>query len=137
MALPRADQDRLRQPISLKPIYGRIEFANGVPVKVDSVALAAEAVVFTPPAVTARDLYEVSFQLSETAGGQGLVTVGIDHGAGGSLAANEQILTTFDVPALWTTEWFGPYLLDGTDTLRAAETGAGTVSIHFFIRKVL
>ncbi len=123
-------------PLSLKPIFGKIEMSEGAPIKVDSVALAAEAVVFTPPNTRQQNVYEVWFQLSETAGSQGLVTIGIDAGAGGGLIAAEQILTTWDVPALHTTEWFGPYTMDGTDTLRAAETGAGTVSIHFKIREL-
>ena len=109
---------------------------TGSPIKVDSVALAAEAVVFTPPNTQQSAVYEVSFQFSETAGSQGLVTVGVDAGAGGSLGAGEKILTTFDVPALWTTEWFGPYTMDGTDRLRASETGAGTVNMHFRVRQI-
>ena len=45
MASPEFSET-IKQPIGLKPITGRLDFMSGVPIKVDAVALAAEAIVF-------------------------------------------------------------------------------------------
>jgi len=98
----------------------------------------AEAVIWDPGTNSAVQ-YEVRIFLCNEDTSAHNVTVGIDVGAGGGLAAGEYILKAYTIPANSVLDLSNfPFFIDGDDTIRGFDGGGDVhvVSIHLNIRQV-
>lgn len=81
--------------------------------------------------LTSGAVYEVTFVIANIDGTNAVsVNIGVDVGAGGSLAAEEYFLNSYLVPA---QDIAGPFMLTiaGDDDIRGAAGAANDAAIHF------
>jgi hypothetical protein len=96
MPLPNFSSDRLRQPIALKPISGKLEMQQGDTVYVAPQAISGGSASVFLPETTASDIYEVEATFVNQGATLSEITCGVDVGNGGTLAATE--LLAFEQP---------------------------------------
>lgn len=90
------------------------------------------------PGAAGTVLYEFCFLVTNNDAGGAAVTVsvGIDVGAVGALAAPEYVMFEEVVPYPGTSGWRGPFVMNGDDAVRAEASVANDASIHFKVRRV-
>jgi hypothetical protein len=90
------------------------------------------------PGGTSAEEYELEFYVvnNDAASSAVTVSVGLDLGAVGSLAAPEYWIFNEVVPYPGNLGWRGPFIMRGDDAVRGIASVANDASIHFRIKRV-
>jgi len=104
---------------------------------VDPVEIPVVEGVLWDPGTSALRQFEVMFYVVNNDAGAMSVTVsvGLDLGSGGSLAAPEYWMFNEVIPYPGTSGWRGPFILHADDAIRGVASAANDASIHFRIRR--
>lgn len=133
-------KDEAGNPDEVRTDPGRVLWNRPYPAyeQVDPVEIPAAEGVLWNPGAAATELYEVSFLVvNNDAGGAAVtVSVGVDLGAGGGLAAPEYWMFNEVIPYPGTSGWRGPFIMAGDDDVRGIASVANDASIHWRIRRV-
>lgn len=126
----RTSSDRILWTREYQHYYGNVT---------TSVLIAgAEGIVYDP-GVGASIILEVYFQVVNVNAGAAAVTgvyVGRDDAGGGGLAGAEYWMFNETIPYPGTSGWRGPFLMDGTDDIRAVAAVGNACVIHINAKRV-
>ena len=109
---------------------------GGTPIVVDPQFLPSSEGLLWDPGTGPTDIYDVEILVVNSGTTPETVTVGVDVDAGGSLQANEHVISADSIAPNADSGWRGPFRITGDDTFRGNTTTASTVAIHFRITKV-